>query len=134
MPRAGLDPQRPHYFRLRAGSEIEEVKERPPLERFRQYRNLFAFPYDDLPSALRRLRRAVPNRGDVYLFAALIPASEWAVVITRRAAALADAGRSLDDVRRVTMRYVALPGGGFDIRVAEIRFTDGTRWTGAGSS
>jgi hypothetical protein len=138
VPRAGLDPERPHYFRLLPTAEprVVEIDEKLPLERFRQYRNLFAYPYEDLPRPLRDLRRSVPNRGEVYLFAALIPPSEWALVIARREEALAECNRrqpggkrSLDEVRRFTMRYAPLPGGGFDIRVAQIQFADGTRWS-----
>ena len=72
-------------------------------------------------------------RGDVYLFAALLPPREWGLVIVRRNAALADYNRghsgperTHDDVRSFTMRYVRLPGDAFDIRVARIDFDDGT--------
>ena len=75
------------------------------------------------------------KRGAIFLFAALIPPSEWAVVMARRAAALEACAREqgkarrLEDLRRVEMRYVALPGGGFDIAVKQLVFADGTRWT-----
>jgi hypothetical protein len=138
VPRAGLDPDHPYHYRLETHepARVVRVAEAAPLARFRQYRDLFAFPYGTLPGPLRDLRRSVFNRGDVYLFAALVPPSEWAVVIARRRAALrtynarrSGPPRTLDDVRRVTMRYVPLAGGGFDIRVAQILFADGTHWT-----
>jgi len=131
VPRAGLDPRRPHYYRIDAGGEpgVTRIDGKPPLDAFRQYRDFFAFEYADLPPAVRTLRRKVPVRQDVYLFAALIPPSEWAVVMARRAAALDAAGRAAEDLRRVEMRYEALPGGGFDIEVTRLVFADGTRWT-----
>ena len=138
VPRAGLDPARPHHFRLelRDRPRVTRVDEAAPLARFRQYRDLFAFSYGTLPGPLRDLRRSVFNRGDVYLFAALVPPSEWAVVIARRRSALRAynaqrpaSPRTIEDVRRFTLRYVPLHGGGFDIRVAQILFADGTHWT-----
>jgi len=134
VPRAGLDPKNGHYYRLDLGrNAIEELRKAPPLSRYRQYRDLFAFSYESLPTPLRDLRRRVFVRGDVYLFAALIPAREWGLVIVRREAALASSNRdrttprTLDDVRGVTMRYERLAGGAFDIRVKEIQFADGSR-------
>ena len=122
-----LDPHRP--------SQVETVREALPLRRYRQYRNLFAFPYESLPEPLRTLRRRVFVRGDIYLFAALIPVREWALVIARREGALlarnrsrGGAPRTLEDVRRFTMRYVPLAGDAYDIRVTEIHFADGERW------
>jgi len=135
VPRSGLDPKKGHYYRLDlARDAIEEVRNAPPLTRYRQYRDLFAFSYESLPTPLRELRRRVFVRGDVYLFAALIPPREWGLVIVRREAALATcnhgraAPRSLDDVRGFTMRYERLAGGTFDIRVKEIQFADGSRY------
>jgi hypothetical protein len=138
VPRAGLDPERPYFFRIEAGPapRVVRVDQAAPLSAFRQYRDLFAFPYDTLPEAVRRLRRSVPDRQEVYLFAALIPPAEWAVVIARREAALSEFNRlhrghprTMEEVRRVTMRYAPLPGGGFDVRVTQILFSDGTHWT-----
>ncbi|MHC4959327.1 MAG: hypothetical protein ACYTGN_13235 [Planctomycetota bacterium] len=145
VPKSGLDPDNPHYYRLELSDKprVVRVDEKPPLERFRQTHNLFKlFPaYRDLPEPLRALRRAVPNRGDVYLFASLIPPSEWAVVIGRRAQALAaynerrpGPARTLEDVKRVRMDYVALEGGGYDIRVDRIFFTDGSSYATADES
>jgi len=137
VPKAGLEPGRERYSRLvleEGAPRIEEVRAAPPLDRHRQYRDLFAFSYESLPAPLRELRRRVFVRGDVYLFAALIPPREWGLVIVRREAALRESNaaggrtRTLDDVRGFTMRYVRLPGGAFDIRVAEIRFADGSVW------
>ena len=137
VPRAGLRPGKEHYHRLVMNGEpkIEEVRAPAPLTQYRQYRDLFAFGYESLPAPLRELRRRVFVRGDVYLFAALIPPREWGLVITRRDAALAQynrrrpgAPRTHDDVRGFTMRYVRLSGDAFDIRVDKIRFADGTTW------
>jgi hypothetical protein len=113
VPRKGLDPRRPHYYLVDAGGSgtVTRVDEKAPLDRFRQYRDFFAFEYS------------------------VIPPSEWAVVMARRAAALEACAREqgkarrLEDLRRVEMRYVALPGGGFDIAVKQLVFADGTRWT-----
>jgi hypothetical protein len=131
VPRKGLDPKRPHYYLLDASGAgtVRRVAAKAPLEQFRQYRDFFAFEYSDLPDAVRGLRRKVTVRSDVFLFAALIPPSEWAVVMSRRAAALQDSGRKIEDLRRAEMRYVALPGGGYDIRVKQLLFADGSRWT-----
>jgi hypothetical protein len=135
VPRAGLRPGGEYYHRLVLEGEpgIEEVREPAPLQQYRQYRDLFAFDYESLPRPLRELRRRVFVRGDVYLFAALLPPREWGLVIVRRNAALADYNRghsgperTHDDVRSFTMRYVRLPGDAFDIQVARIDFDDGT--------
>lgn len=135
VPRKGLDPKRPYYFVLNAAGgdissgAVRRVDAKPPLAQYRQYRDLFAFEYSDLPDAVRVLRRKVTVRSDVFLFAALIPPSEWAVVMSRRAASLQLSGRKIEDLRRAEMRYVALPGGGYDIRVKQLIFADGSRWT-----
>ncbi|MHC4849215.1 MAG: hypothetical protein ACYTEG_12270 [Planctomycetota bacterium] len=138
VPRKGLDPRRPHYYLVDAGGngDVTRIDEKAPLDRFRQYRDFFAFEYSDLPGVVRSLRRKVPIRSEIFLFAALIPPSEWAVVMARRATALENCrrelggeARGLEDLRRVEMRYVALPGGGFDIGVKQLVFADGTRWT-----
>ena len=137
VPRSGLNPRASLYYRIdpRRPSRVETVRAALPLQRYRQYRNLFAFPYESLPKPLRELRRRVFVRGDIYLFAALIPAREWALVIARREGALlarnrsrGGAPRTLEDVRRFTMRYVPLAGEAYDIRVTEIHFADGERW------
>lgn len=129
VPKSGLDPsgREARYFRL-VGERVERVDARPPLERYRQYRDLFAYEYSSLPPPLRELRKSVLARNEVYLFAALIPAREWAVLVGRRRAALETAGRPLDDVRRCVLRYVRRAGGGFDLAVEEIVFADGARW------
>jgi hypothetical protein len=132
VPRRALDPsaERPHYFRLDVedGARVERVDERPPLEGYRQYRDLFDYEYARLPAALRELRRSVLTRSEIYLFAALIPAREWAVVVGRRRAALDESGRAQEDVRRFVLRYERRPDAGFDVRVDEIVFRDGTRF------
>jgi hypothetical protein len=118
----------PRYYRLAtAGSRgVEVVPSAPPLEGHRQYRDLFDYEYARLPASLRDLRRTVPAREDVYLFAALLSPPEWALVIARRQEALARTGRDLASVRQFVLRYVRVPGG-FDLRVVEIVFSDGTR-------
>jgi len=131
VPRSAIDPETasPSYFRLhpRDGA-IERVAARPPLESYLQYRDLFDYEYSRLPAALRELRRSVLSRGEIYLFAALIPAREWAAIIGRRRTALAASGRELDEVRQFTLRYHRLEGGRFDVRVEEIAFADGSRF------
>jgi hypothetical protein len=135
VPRKGLDPKRPYYYLLDAADSdsstgsVRRIAEKAPLEQFRQYRDFFAFEYSDLPDAVRGLRRKVTVRSDVFLFAALIPPSEWAVVMSRRATALQQSGSKIEDLRRAEMRYVALPGGGYDIQVKQLIFADGSRWT-----
>jgi hypothetical protein len=119
----------PRYYRLAgAGSRgVETVSSALPLEGHRQYRDLFDYEYARLPAALRELRRSVPAREDVYLFAALLSPSEWALVIARRQEALARAGRDLSSVRQFVLRYAREPGGTFDLRMVEIVFSDGSR-------
>ncbi len=132
VPRSALDPgtASPAYFRVTDAGEprVETVVGPPPLAGFRQYRDLFDYEYRHLPAALRDLRRSVPARTEIYLFAALLSAEEWALVIARRQAALALADRELADVRRFVLRYLQRPEGGFDLAVDEIVFTDGTRF------
>lgn len=129
LPRAALDPEAsaPRWFRVATGGapRIETV-EGPPPRRFRQYRDLFAYEYQRLPEPLRDLRRSVLARDEVFLFAALIPASEWALVIARRRAALEDAGREAADLRGCALRYTRR-GEGYDLLVDELQFTDGSR-------
>ncbi|MEE8104637.1 MAG: hypothetical protein V3T86_03785 [Planctomycetota bacterium] len=137
VPRAGLNPRSPHYFQLHPGppARIEKLREMAPLQRYTQYRDLFEFAYKDLPREVRELRRRVFVRGDIEVFGVLIPAREWALVMSRREAALAERNtekpakpRTLESVRRFTLRYARLPGDTFDIRVTEILFADGERW------
>jgi len=131
VPRSVLDDeaQSSAYFRLdlSAGAQVTRIAGQPPLTRYRQYRDLFDYEYARLPEPLRRLRRSVLSRSEVYLFAALIPLREWAVVIGRRRAALARTGRDLAEVRKFVLRYVRTDAGLFDFRVEEIAFADGTR-------
>lgn len=132
VPRAAMDPETtdPSWFRLCVGAaeRIEHVRGRPPLARYRQYRDLFDYEYARLPGALRDLRRSVLLRSEVYLFAALIPPGEWAAVIGRRREALEWAGRDAADVRRVVVRYDRRSNEKYDIAVQEIVFHDGTRF------
>ena len=132
VPRSAMNPQNSEarYFRLAADGQsgLQQVQGRPPLRSYRQYRDLFDYEYARLPAPVRQLRRSVLVRSEVYLFAALIPVSEWAVVVARRRAALAAAGRKLEDARRFTLRYRRLGGNTFDVEVAEILFRDGRRF------
>ena len=116
------------WFRIAGDgtAQVERVTGPPPLSRYRQYRDLFDYEYSRLPSALRELRRAVLSRGEVYLFAALIPPREWALVIGRRRQALAQSGRGIEDVQTFKVRYRKLPETGFDVDVVEIVFSDGS--------
>ncbi|TDJ72747.1 MAG: hypothetical protein E2O39_06150 [Planctomycetota bacterium] len=132
VPKSALDEgaERRGYFRLTPGDPpvVETVAGAPRLERYRQYRDLFDYEYARLPAPLRALRRSVLSRGEIYLFAALIPLREWALVVGRREAALAQTTYSAAEVRRYTLRYELAVAGGFDIRVQEILFTDGRRF------
>lgn len=130
VPRSALDvdSERSAYFRLGPGGSIETVRERIELSSFRQYRDLFDYEYARLPEPIRALRRSVLARSEVFLFAALIPASEWALVIGRRREALAASGRELANVRRFTLRYTRRKDDRFDFRVEEILFSDGSRF------
>ena len=130
IPKSAIDPaaERPSYFRVGPSGAVETVAGRPELTQFRQYRDLFDYEYSLLPEPIRTLRRSVLSRSEVFLFAALIPAPEWAVVIGRRRSALSASGRELSEVRRFTLSYVLRPNGHFDFVVDEIRFQDGTRF------
>lgn len=132
VPRSAIDQDNadPRYFRLTGGKRpvVRQVRGRPPLPAYRQYRDLFDYEYARLPAPLRELRRSVLARSEVYLFSALIPVAEWAVVIARRRAALAQAGRGLGDARRFTLRYRRRPDNAFDVEVREILFRDGRRF------
>ncbi|MEM8711973.1 MAG: hypothetical protein AAGG01_13565, partial [Planctomycetota bacterium] len=98
---------------------------RPDLEHSRQYRDLFAYDFQRLSPKLRELRRSVIRRDEVFLFAALIPASEWAIVIGRRREACASAGVDPEEVERYVLRYVRDGRGGFDFLVEELQLTGG---------
>ncbi len=131
VPRDALDPEATstRYFRVAHDGEprVERVSGPPPLDRYRQYRDLFDYELARLPEQVRALRRSVLARNEIYLFAALIPTAEWAVVIGRRREALGRAGRELGDVGRFVLRYQRREEGGFDLTVEEIVFSDGTR-------
>lgn len=132
VPRNALDDSaQAESFRLRfrsgATPSIETVAGRPDLERSRQYRDLFAYEFQRLPAKIRELRRRVIRRDEVFLFAALIPASEWAVVIGRRQEACVAAGVGEEEVEQYVLRYVRAAGGQFDFVVDEIRLTSGER-------
>ena len=132
VPKSALegDPAQMRYFRLALDgpSRVESVRGTAVLERFRQYRDLFDYEYARLPQPLRELRRSVLSRSEVYLFGALIPAREWAVVVQRRREALDACQRSAEEARRFVLRYRARPKGGFDLVVEDIVFADGSRF------
>lgn len=134
VPRATLDPAAtsPHWFRIARTGEVESVAGRPPLDGFRQYRDLFDYEYARLPAPLRELRRSVLSKSEVFLFAALVPLEEWALVVGRREEALRASGRPLEEVRRFVLRYVRRAQGGFDLAVEEIVFADGSRFLPGG--
>lgn len=129
VPRRALDPTdaSAESYRLDGSGRVRAMAGRPPLERYRQYRDLFSYELARLPAPIRTLRTQVVRRDEVYLFAALVPASEWAVVIGRREEALRATGVDLDDVERFHMSYVPLGGGRFDLRVDEILLAGGER-------
>ena len=132
VPRTAIDPETesPRYFRVTAEEPArpEMVMGQPPLAGYRQYRDLFDYEYARLPAVLRDLRRSVLARSEIYVFAALIPAREWSLIIGRRREALALSGRDPSEVRRFVLRYVQRTGGGFDVDVEEIVFTTGARF------
>jgi hypothetical protein len=132
IPRRAIDPKRadPIWFRVGTGAppSVDKVRGRPPLENYRQYRDLFDYEYSRLPVPLRTLRKSVLQRREIYLFAALIPATEWAAVIGRRNQAIAESGHDLDQVRRIVMRYIGSPDRGYDIVVEEVVLADGSRF------
>lgn len=132
VPRENLNPEAesPTYFSVVAGSNerVQVVSGRAPLEGYRQYRDLFDYEYARLPDALRELRRSVFARNEIFLFAALIPVEEWAVIVGRRREALNLSGREISDVRRFVLRYVKRSQQGFDLRVEEILFADEERF------
>ncbi len=116
-------------FRMRPGASprTEKLQGLPDLQRSRQHRDLFAYDLGRLPDELRALRRNVIRRDEVFLFAALIPASEWAIVIGRRREAVRAAGVLESDVERYVLRYIPQPRGGFDFLVEEIHLAGGER-------
>jgi hypothetical protein len=131
VPRAAIDPEAndPRWYRVDGSPErVEEVRGRPPLEQYRQYRDLLDYPYARLPDVLRELRRRAISRRDVYVFAALVPVREWAVVVARRNEVLTQAGRDLSDVRSFVLRYLDLGDGTFDLAVEDVVFADGAHY------
>ena len=132
VPRSALggDPATARYFRLalEGTPQVAAVRGTSVLERYRHYRDLFDYEYARLPQPLRELRRSVLSRADVYLFGALLPPREWAVVVQRRDEALRASGREADDVRQFVLQYHSRPQGGFDLRVTDILFSDGSRF------
>lgn len=130
VPKAALgQDSRANSFRLRPGrsNHTETLTGLPDLERSRQHRDLFAYELGRLPKEIRELRRNVIRRDEVFLFAALIPASEWAIVIGRRQEAVAAAGINENDVERYVLRYVPTQRGGFDFLVEEIHLAGGEK-------
>jgi hypothetical protein len=133
VPRKALapGPEGARWFRIDledAAAPVRRVSGPPPLEGFRQYRDLFEYEYARLPEPLRQLRQSVLSRPEVYVFAALIPPAEWAAVVGRRREALALSGRAADDVTRYVLRYVRGAERAFDFAVQEIVFSDGERF------
>ena len=136
VPRAALDPEAASaasWYRIapeslqRGRPRVEEVSGPPPTDRYRRYRDLFPFEYSRLPSALRELRNSTVRRSDVFVFAALIPPSEWAVVIGRRRAALDALGLAEEDVEQFVLRYVRRGGDEIDVVVDRVLTADGRR-------
>ena len=132
VPKSALDISSgdARYFRLVLDGvpRVESVGGTTSLEGFRQYRDLFEYEYARLPGPLRELRRSVLTRNEIYLFGALIPAREWAVVIQRRREALDQSGRDASETRRFVLEYRPRAQGGFDLKVEEIVFADGDRF------
>ncbi|PCJ52673.1 MAG: hypothetical protein COA70_11810 [Planctomycetota bacterium] len=133
VPKSALDPNnsRPYYFEVsfrRENPKVVRVAGKPPLEQFRQYRDLFGYPYNDLPDILRELRRSVLARNEVFLFGVLIPSPEWALAIDRRSRALQASGREISSVQQFVLRYITTPQGGYDFEITSIQFSDGTTY------
>jgi len=127
IPRRALSGEHPRYFRLDPRTGVVAGVDGPPPTRFRHYRDFLDYEYERLPARLRDLRKSVLSRNEIYVFGALIPLEEWALVVGRRRRALADTGRSAEEVGSFTIQYVARPEGRYDVVVREIRFADGTR-------
>ncbi|MEM1451683.1 MAG: hypothetical protein AAF957_24725 [Planctomycetota bacterium] len=129
VPKNALDPNAKgavsYRLDLSGTPRVVEIPGRPPLERYRQYRDLFAYEFRKLPRPLRTLRSSVVRRDEVYVFAALIPVQEWAVVVGRRREAAASLGVDENDVERYVLRYVRTSGDRFDFLVEEVRMADG---------
>lgn len=136
IPRSALDDEdasaSSYVLDLGRGTQVRKVPGRPDLSHFRQYRDLFGFEFSALPEPMRRLRTSVVRRDEVFLFAALIPAHEWAVAVGRRREALDRIGRAEEDVERFTLRYVPASNGRFDFSVEAIDFADGSTWRASG--
>ncbi|MEO0650876.1 MAG: hypothetical protein AAFZ65_09365 [Planctomycetota bacterium] len=132
VPKAALavDGTPAPYWRLDLESipRIEAVPG-PFKETHPRYRNLFDYEYGDLPQPVRELRRQVMDRSQIYIFAALMPTSEWAVAVGRRDEALDRLGLSIDDVERFVLRYARTSNGRFDFRVERVDLVDGRRMT-----
>ena len=132
IPRSALDDEdkgaSSYVLDLGPSGKVKKIPGRPDLSRFRQYRDLFGFEFSALPEPIRRLRTSVVRRDQVFLFAALIPAREWAVAVGRRRQALERIGRSEEGVERFTLRYVPASDGRFDFSVESIDFADGSQW------
>lgn len=136
IPRSALDDDdasaSSYVLDLGRGNQVRKVPGRPDLSRFRQYRDLFGFEFSALPEPMRRLRTSVVRRDEIFLFAALIPAREWAVAVGRRREALDRIGRTEEEAERFTLRYVPVPDGRFDFSVEAIDFSDGSTWRASG--
>ena len=132
VPKAALDTgEAPApYFRLDLSGTPRVVTVEGPFRRGQpRYRDLFDYDYADLPGPLRDLRRQVMDRAEVYVFGALIPTSEWAVVVGRRDQALERLGLSIDEVRRFVLRFRPGADGRFDLHVERVDLVDGRRRT-----
>ena len=132
VPRDVFDPgtKQPRYWRIdpasleRGNARISAVDGRFEAVGVRQHRPLVAYEYARLPKVLRELRQRVIRRDDIFLFSALIPPREWAVVIGRRREALDARGLHEDDIEQIVLRYVRVEGG-FDVSVDTIVTVDG---------
>lgn len=133
VPRDALDETRVdrRHYRIGSGGQVQSVAGLPRFDEFHEYRDLFDYEYARLPASVRELRRSVLSRNEIYLFAALLPLREWALVVGRRHEALAASGRDAAEVKRYVLEYERMPEGGFDLRVEEVVFSDGTRFVPA---
>lgn len=131
VPRSALDEARSdrRHYRVGPQGQVQSVAGLPSFDDFHEYRDLFDYEYARLPAPVRELRRSVLSRNEIYLFAALVPLREWALVVGRRREALIASGREASEVQRYVLEYERMPAGGFDLRVEEIVFVDETRFT-----
>ncbi|MEM9802179.1 MAG: hypothetical protein AAGA20_17775 [Planctomycetota bacterium] len=99
----------------------------PRMMNTKRTRDFLQYDFSSLPKPLRELRTSIPRRDEIWVFAALIPVEEWAIVVGRRREAAEALGVAEEDVERYDLRYVRTPEGEIDIVVHRVVLTDGRR-------